>query len=288
MVGLFKQSDSMKHGGSELEYGISFENRRVKFGNFNETSFPFSLSQKTSTRRNQQYFQLRLGDQTQTFKINFSKSKFVRFYFELSALPGHSTVKVQLRNYQWPNNLDQINEQPLKVLALLGNTMQNVKHVPADQLTSTIVCLAALCCAAFDQQISASGINALNSVQHPLHNDATRELEQQFTQLFENTENTLRTLVNEYKYIDPKGHELCECLDRLPVKMAIQIRSYLVFSAGITVRRLAAPMSVIPLNTPAAPAPAPSDTGAQTPIAGKKKRGARLLHFIKMALKMKS
>lgn len=283
MVGLFKQSGSMKHGGSELEYGISFENERVRFGNFKETGFPFLLSQKTSTQRNQQYFQLCLSEQPQAFNINFSKSKFVRFYFALSALPGHAAVKVQLRNYQWPDDLDQINEQPSKVLALLSDTLQNVIHIPADQLPSAIVCLAALRCAVFNQQISASGMNALNSVRYPLHDDATHQLEQQFTQLREDTEKTLRNLADNYKHIDPNGSELGACLNSLPVMIGAPILNYLRDKVGMTIQQLTAPKYATPPTIPSAPAPALQTT----PMAGKKKGVARLLHLIKKALKMK-
>lgn len=285
MVGLFKQSGSMKHGGSELEYGISFENERVRFGNFEETAFPFSLSQKTSTQRNQQYFQLCLGEQPQAFNINFSKSDFVRFYFELKAVPGQEAVKVQLRNYDWPSDLDQVNKQPSRVLAMLGHTLQHVKHIPADQLPSAIVCVAALRCAAFKQQISASGMDALHSVRYPLHEDATRELELQFEQLREEAEVILRNLVNKYQYTDPRGHELCACLDRLPNGVGIEIRLYLVVVEGVTVQRLATPLAVAPSVIPFVPTPTP--TVHPTSIAGKKKGLARLLHRIKIALKMK-
>lgn len=287
MVGLFEQTSRMRLGGSRLEYGITFENESVKFGNFNSMRFPFSLSQKTSTQRNQKYFQLCLSDQPQAFNINFSKSKFVRFYFEISASPGHAAVKVQLRNYQWSDDLDQINEQPSKVLALLSDTLQNVKHIPANKLRSAIVCVAALRCAAFNQQISDLGMNILNSVRHPLHDDATRQLEGQFIQLCEYTEQTLRNLAIDYEDIDPNGIEMAACLDSLPIVIGAPIRKYLRENVGMTIQQLAAPKPVTPPTTPPAPAPVPTPVLQNTPTAVKKKGVARLLNLLKKALRMK-
>ena len=237
LIGLFKRSGSMKHGGAELDYGIKHDKECTQFGKFNGPAAPLSISQQFSAKRNQHYFQIRFGAPSETFNINFSKSpQFVRFYFELHATPGNAAVTIQIRNHRWTDNLDPIIEHPLKVLSLLSNTVQDIDGIPPQRLQSGIVCLAALRCACSDHQMTANSIHSIGLIKHPNHKEATIQLHNQFKQVLEDTDTKLKGLAAAYTDIDPVGNDLYACLNKLPAPIGNLIRQYLVNTIDMTIQ----------------------------------------------------
>lgn len=247
MIGLFRHSSSMKHGGADLDYGIKYDKECTQFGNFNGSSAPLSISQQFSAKRNQHYFQIRFGAPSETFNINFSKSpQFVRFYFELHATPGNAAVTIQIRNHRWTDNLDQIIKHPLKVLSLLSNTIQDTDGIPPQKLQSGIICLAALRCACSGHRMTAANLHSIGLMQHLQHKEATSQLNIQFWQVIEDTDNKLNSLAAVYKDTDPEGNDLYACLNKLPVPIGNSIRDYLVNTIDMTIQE-ARPTQVTPL-----------------------------------------
>ena len=262
LTGLFKHCSSMKYGGAEMAFGLLLKKEECKFGSFAASTTPFSIHQMQSNRTTHKFFRLLVGDQTNPFYIDFSKSNCVRIYFTLGSNQNHRDIKTQLRNYNWPDDLNQVITQPTHALKLISNTINASIDIPYDRFVPTIMCLSALYWAVLKQLENASDLPRPSSALRKLHNESTRELAQQFQELFKVIENKLRTLTELYKVIDPDCKDLDSSLKTLPCLVAESIRNLLAKKFRLSKLSPPTPTVVTPhASHVSRSAPPPSATG---------------------------